>query len=190
MHQMFRVGRAAGRTCVVARAMMSNAWLTSACSMRPALVRAMPRPSARISATPRLRYRFCRWRETTVWLTASSSPAARTLPLRPTASKARNAMREGNRGRVILAQSSACAIHSHPPVSRPPGNVHAAAVGTTSAVRPIRHPMTACAAPSECRIATMRALPRVGQLLTPGAAQRQPTSCHTPRGAPTFDNHR
>jgi hypothetical protein len=43
------------------------------------------------------------WRDTTVWLTASSSPAARTLPVRPTASKARNAMREGSRGLVMLA---------------------------------------------------------------------------------------
>ncbi|CCE07961.1 hypothetical protein BRAS3843_250003 [Bradyrhizobium sp. STM 3843] len=66
------------------------------------MVSAIPRPSARTSATLRLRCRFCRCRETTVWLTASSSPAARTLPVRPTDSNARKAIREGNPDFIII----------------------------------------------------------------------------------------
>jgi hypothetical protein len=56
---------------------------------------------SRTSMTLRLSCRFCMWRETTVWLTASSSAAARMLPVRPTASKARSAFNEGRRGLVM-----------------------------------------------------------------------------------------
>jgi hypothetical protein len=76
----------------VASAMMASALVICAWNFAPASVSAWFRPFVRTSAMPSRFSELLMCRGTPVGLTSSASAAARTPPVVPTASKARNAV--------------------------------------------------------------------------------------------------